>query len=108
MGWPHLDNTAKTEVGVVEDPPDQVRAVECGGGTGGWWVGDRKWGKIRRGEVKEWEGKVCKGEGDAFKTCGDNINSVTTVVSEGRAKVVGTVSVWIPRETVVGAVESKT
>ena len=32
MGWPHLDNTAKTEVGVVEDPPDQVRAVECGEG----------------------------------------------------------------------------
>ena len=51
---------------------------------------------------------MCKGEGDAFKACGDNINSVTTVVGEGRAKVVGTVSVWIPRETVVGAVESKT
>jgi hypothetical protein len=58
--------------------------------------------------VKEGEGKVCKGEGDAFKACGDNINSVTTVVGEGRAKVVGTVSVWIPRETVVGAVEGKT
>ncbi len=51
---------------------------------------------------------MCKGEGDAFKACGDNINAVTTVVGEGRAKVVGTVSVWIPRETVVGAVESKT
>ncbi len=35
MGWPHLDDTAKTEVRVVEDPPDQVRAVESGGGTGG-------------------------------------------------------------------------
>jgi hypothetical protein len=58
--------------------------------------------------MKEREWKVCKGEGDAFKACGDNIDSVTTVVGEGRAKVVGTVSVWIPRETVVGAVESKT
>ncbi len=33
MGWPHLDDTAETEVGVVEDLPDQVRAVESGGGT---------------------------------------------------------------------------
>jgi hypothetical protein len=33
MGWPHLDDTAETEVGVVEDPLDQVRAVESGGGT---------------------------------------------------------------------------
>jgi hypothetical protein len=30
MEWPHLDDTAKTEVGVVEDPPDQVHAVESG------------------------------------------------------------------------------
>ena len=29
-------------------------------------------------------------------------------MGEGRVKVVGTVSVWIPRETVVGAVEGKT
>ncbi len=58
--------------------------------------------------MKEGEGKVCKSEGDAFKACGDNINSMTTVVVEGRAKVVGTVSVWISRQTVVGAVESKT
>ncbi len=35
MGWSHLNNTAKTEVGVVEDPPDQVRAVESGGSGGG-------------------------------------------------------------------------
>ncbi len=35
MVWPHLDDTAKTKVGVVEGPPDQVRAVESGGGTGG-------------------------------------------------------------------------
>ncbi len=51
---------------------------------------------------------MCKGEGDAFKACGDNINAVTTVVGEGRVKVVGTVSVWVPRETVVGTVDSKT
>jgi hypothetical protein len=29
----HLDDTAETEVEVVEDPSDQVRAVESGGGT---------------------------------------------------------------------------
>ncbi len=38
----------------------------------------------------------------------DNIDSVTRVVGEGRAKVLGTIPVWIPRETVVGAVEGKT
>jgi hypothetical protein len=38
----------------------------------------------------------------------DNIDSVTTIVGEGRAKVVGTVPVCIPRETVVGAVKGKT
>ncbi len=32
MGRPYLDNTAHTEVRVVEDPPDQVRAVESRGG----------------------------------------------------------------------------
>ncbi len=52
---------------------------------------------------------MCKGEGDAFKAGRDNIDSVTMViVGEGRAKVVGTAPVWIPRETVVGAVKSKT
>ncbi len=35
MGWPHIDNTAKTEVRVVEDPPDQVRAMEGRGRTSG-------------------------------------------------------------------------
>jgi hypothetical protein len=35
MGWPHLNNTAEIKVGVVEDPPDQVHAIESGGGTGG-------------------------------------------------------------------------
>ncbi len=48
---------------------------------------------------------MCKGEGDAFKAGRNNIDSVTTVAGEGRAKVVGTVPVWIPRETVVGAVK---
>ena len=55
-------------------------------------------------QVKKGDRKVCKGEDDAFKAGGDNIDSVTTVVGEGRAEVV----VWIPRETVVGAVKSKT
>ncbi len=31
--WPHIDNTAETEVGVVEDPPDQVHAIEGRGRT---------------------------------------------------------------------------
>ncbi len=53
MGSPNLDNTAQTEVWVVEDPPDQVRAVESRGGTGGRGVGGRGWGKVRRGKVKE-------------------------------------------------------
>jgi hypothetical protein len=30
MGWPHIDDTAETEVGVVEDPPDQVRKCHRG------------------------------------------------------------------------------
>ncbi len=59
-------------------------------------------------QLKEGEGKVCKGEGDAFKAGRDNIDSVTMVVVEGRAKVVSAVPVWIPRETVVGAVKGKT
>jgi hypothetical protein len=45
MEWPHLDNTAETEVGVVEDPPDQVRAIESGGGTGGDGSGIRGGGR---------------------------------------------------------------
>jgi hypothetical protein len=52
MGSPYLDNTAQTEVRVVEDPPDQVRAVESRGGTGGRGVGGRRWWKVGRGEVK--------------------------------------------------------
>ncbi len=38
MGRPYLDNTAQTEVRVVENPPDQVRAVESRGGTVGGGV----------------------------------------------------------------------
>ena len=46
-----------------------------------------------------------KGEGSAFGAGGDNINTVTAVVGEGRAKVVSAVPVGIPREAVVGTVE---
>jgi hypothetical protein len=37
-------------------------------------------------QVKKGDRKVCKGEDDAFKAGGDNIDSVTTVASDGRAK----------------------
>jgi hypothetical protein len=50
--------------------------------------------------VKEWEEEVCEGEGDAFSA--DDIDTVTAVVGEGRAKVVSAVPVRVPRETVVG------
>ncbi len=30
----HPDDLAETEVGVIEDPPDQVRAIEGGGRAG--------------------------------------------------------------------------
>jgi hypothetical protein len=53
MGRPYLDDTAETEVRVVEDPPDQIRAVESRGGTGGRGVRGRRWGKVRRGKVEE-------------------------------------------------------
>ena len=53
MGRPYSDNTAQTEVRVIEDPPDQIRAVESRGGTGGRGVGGRGWGKVRRGKVEE-------------------------------------------------------
>ncbi len=57
--WTH-SATSVTEEGtswVVEDPPDQVRAVESRGGTGGRGIGDRGWGKVRRGKVEEGRGK---------------------------------------------------
>ena len=43
----------RPEVRVVEDPPDQIRAVARRGGTGGRWFGGRGWGKVRRSEVEE-------------------------------------------------------
>ncbi len=46
---------------------------------------------VRLSEVEEWEGEVCMREGDAFIASGDYIYTVTAVVGEGRAKVVGTV-----------------
>ncbi len=46
-----------------------------------------------------------KSEGDAFGAGGDDINAVTAVVDEGGAKIVGAVSVGVPRKTVVGAVK---
>jgi hypothetical protein len=52
MARPYLEDTAESEVRVVEDPPDQIRAVESRGGTVGRGVGSREWGKVRLGEVK--------------------------------------------------------
>ncbi len=54
--------------------------------------------------MKEWEGKVCESEDDAFSASGDDIDTVTAVVGEGRAKVVSAVPVRVSREAVVGAV----
>ena len=34
MEGSHPDDLAQTEVGVIEDPPDQVRAIEGGGRAG--------------------------------------------------------------------------
>ncbi len=67
-------------------------------GSGGSWSGSAKWKNI-------WKWEVGKGEGDAFGAGGDNVNAVTTVVGEGRAKIVGAVPVRVPRKTVVGAVK---
>ena len=53
MGRPYSNDTAQTEVRVIEDPPDQIRAVESRGGTGGRGVGVEGWGKVGRGKVKE-------------------------------------------------------
>ena len=44
-----------------------------------------------------------KGEGDAFGAGGEDVDAVAAVVGEGRAKVVGSVPVRVPRKTVVGA-----
>ena len=53
MGRPYANNTAQTEVRVNEDPPDQIRAVESRGRTGGRGVGVQGWGKVGRGKVKK-------------------------------------------------------
>ncbi len=58
--------------------------------------------------MEEWEGEVCKGEGDTFRASGDNVNTVIAVVGEGRAKILGAVPVRVSRKMVVGAVEGKT
>jgi hypothetical protein len=42
-------------------------------------------------------GEVCKGEGVTFRASEDNINTVTTVVGEDRAKIVGAVPARVPR-----------
>jgi hypothetical protein len=52
MGRPYVDTTAQTEVRVVEDPPDQVRAIESRRGAGGRGIGGRGWWKVGRGKVK--------------------------------------------------------
>ncbi len=49
-----------------------------------------------------------KGEDDAFGAGGEDVDAVTAAVGEGRAKVVGSVPVGVPRKTVVGAVKRKT
>ncbi len=67
MGRPYLDNTAQTEVRVVEDPPDQVHAVESRGGTSGGGVRGWKWWKGGFGKVKQGQREVGKGESDAFR-----------------------------------------
>jgi hypothetical protein len=53
MGRPYSNNTAQTEVRVDEGPPDQIRAVESRGRTGGRGVGVQGWGKVGRGKVKK-------------------------------------------------------
>ena len=53
MRRPYFNDTAQTEVRANEDPPDQIRAVESRGGTGGRGVGVEGWGKVGRGQVDE-------------------------------------------------------
>ncbi len=45
MGRPYVNDTAQTEVRVDEGPPDQIRAVESRGRTGGRGVGVQGWGR---------------------------------------------------------------
>ncbi len=41
-------------------PPDQIRAVESRGGTGGRGVGGRGWGKVRPAKWKRGRGKCAR------------------------------------------------
>jgi hypothetical protein len=102
MGWSHLDDAARTEVRVVEDPPDQIRAVKCGRGTGGRWVGVRGWGKVGLGEVEEGQRKVWEDKGNAFEVGGNN------VVGKGWAKGKGVIPVRVPSVAVFVTGEGKT
>jgi hypothetical protein len=77
MGRPHRDNTALTEVHVLEDPSDQICAVEIELARN--WVGEKGWGKVRCGKVKVGKGKVCKGERGAFRAIGDYVSSAAAV-----------------------------
>jgi hypothetical protein len=101
MGRPYLDDTAETEVRVVENPPDQIRAVESRGGTGGG-------NKVRLGEVEEGWREVEEGKGNAFGAGGNNIYTLAAVVGKGWAKGKGAIPVRSPSVPVFGTGESKT
>ncbi len=60
--------------------------MRAGGGAGGSKIRGRVWGKVRLREVGKREGKVGKGEGDAFGAGSDDIYTVVAVVGEGRVK----------------------
>jgi hypothetical protein len=92
---------------VVEDPPDQVRAIESGGGTGGRWVGGKEWGKIGLGEVEEGQREVREGEGDAFGAGSNNIYTLAAVVGKGWAKGKSAIPVRGPSVAVFGTREGK-
>ncbi len=107
MGRPYLDNTAQTEVRVVENPPDQVRAVESRGGTGGGGVRGRNWWKGGLGKVKQGQREVGKDESDAFGAGCDDIHTLTTVVVKGGAESKSAIPVRDPSVAVVRVGESK-
>jgi hypothetical protein len=78
MGRPYLDDTAWTEVRVVEDPPDQIRAVEStsregrvaeGSGVGGGGRSDAAKGK--RGKGKWARVRVMRSERKIVETKGE-------------------------------------
>ncbi len=94
--------------GIDRGPPDQIRAVESRGGTGGGGVGRRGWGKVRRGKVEEGWREVGWDEGDAFRAGGDDIDALAAVVGKGGAKGEGAIPVRGPSVAVVGTGEGKT